>query len=368
MSSLQDPTVGELTGGLGDEVVELIAQGREQDYLDQSQVVAVVREAALSEAEAEELLSLLADLGIEVLEAGEAAAVSDERPASLAVSPEPEAGSPGVDPVRAYLAQIDRHPLLSADQEVALARRIEGHDMAAKRTMIEANLRLVVSIAKRYQGCGLPLLDLVQEGNLGLMLAVEKFDYRRGFRFSTVAYWWIRQAITRALSDQARTIRLPVHIVEAQKQIVAAQQRLAQTGGRRPTAAEIGRELEMSAERVREIIAASRTPTSLEAPAGESDAASLAELIEDQAAIEPLAAAAEAERCAQVEDLLASLTARERRVIKLRFGLADGRPHTLAEVGREFGVSREWIRKIELKTLAKLRGLRAAQNLCELIE
>jgi RNA polymerase primary sigma factor len=368
MSGLHEPTVGELPEGLSDEVVELVARGREQDYLDQSQVVAVLRAAALSPVEAEDLLSLLADLGIEVLDAGDAHPPGDEPADSDAARADLEASEPAIDAMRAYLARINRRPLLTADQEVALARRIERHDMAAKRTMIQANLRLVVSIAKRYRGCGLPLLDLIQEGNLGLMLAVDKFDYRRGFRFSTLAYWWIREAITRALSNKVRTIRVPINVVEAQGQVASAQARLEQALGRHPSIAEIAAELEMSADRVREIIAANRTPASLEAPASEEDAATIVELIEDQAAIEPFALAAEAERRRQVEELLASLTARERRVIERRFGLADGRPHTLAEVGVEFGVSGEWVRQIELRTLAKLRSLRAAQNLCELID
>ena len=271
------------------------------------------------------------------------------------------------DPVRNYLAQIGRVALLSAAQEVALAKRIERRDMAAKRAMIEANLRLVVSIAKRYDGHGLPLLDLIQEGNLGLIRAVEKFDYRRGFKFSTLAHWWIRQAITRALSDKARTIRLPVHVVEAQNKLLGVQRRFEQRTGREPTPEEIAAEMGVGAERVREIIRTSRAPVSLETPSGEGDSA-LGELIEDQAAIEPLAAASEVERRAQVEHLLDALTQRERRVIELRFGLRDGRPRTLEEVGREFDLSRERVRQIEAKTLAKLRSFRNSQDLRDALE
>ena len=208
------------------------------------------------------------------------------------------------DPVRSYLSQIGRVALLTAPQEVALAKRIEARDMLAKRAMIEANLRLVVSIAKRYDGRGLPLLDLIQEGNLGLIRAVEKFDYRRGFKFSTLAHWWIRQAITRALSDKGRTIRLPVHVVEAQNKLVGVQRRLEQRSGREPTPEEIAVEMGVPAEKVREIIRTSRVPVSLETPSGEGDDSLLGDLIEDQAAIEPLAAASEVERHSQIERLL----------------------------------------------------------------
>ena len=356
---------------LDDEVAGLVAQGREQDYLDAAQVAAVVREAELGPDEAEDLLMMLADLGIEVVEEPDAAPLSADLPGSAddAVSAlDLAAGVQSGDPLRSYLARIGRVPLLTAAQEVALAQRIERHDLAAKRALIEANLRLVVSIAKRYDGCGLPLLDLIQEGNLGLMIAVEKFDYRRGFRFSTLAYWWIRQAITRALSDKARIIRLPTHIFEAQKKVITVEQRLEQHSGRRPSVEEIAAKSGMTAERVREIIATDRAPTSLEAPGGENEEGMLAETIEDQAAIEPLAAALEAERRLEVEQLLEALTQRERRIIELRFGLKDGRPRTLSEIGQEFGVSREWIRKIELKTLAKLRSFRDAERLCELLE
>jgi RNA polymerase primary sigma factor len=356
---------------LSDEVAGLIAQGREQDYLDATQVAAVVREAELGPDEADDLVAMLADLGIEVVREPDAAPLSADLPGftdDVVSALDLVAGMQSGDPLRSYLARIGRVPLLTAAQEVALAQRIERHDMAAKRTLIEANLRLVVSIAKRYRGCGLPLLDLIQEGNLGLMIAVEKFDHRRGFRFSTMAYWWIRQAITRALSDKARIIRLPVHIVEAQKKVIAAQQRLEQQSGRRPALEEIAARSGMTAERVAEILATTLLPTSLEAPGGEAEVGMLAETIEDQAAIEPLAAALEVERRLEVEELLEALTRRERRVIELRFGLKDGRPRTLKEIGQEFGVSREWVRQIELKTLAKLRSFRGAEKLCELLE
>ena len=272
------------------------------------------------------------------------------------------------DPLRSYLAQIGRVPLLTAAQEVALAKRIERHDMVAKRTLIEANLRLVVSIAKRYDGCGLPLLDLIQEGNLGLMIAVEKFDYRRGFRFSTPAYWWIRQAIRRALYNQGRTIRLPVNTIEAQHKVFAAQRHLEQESGREPTLEEIAAEIGIRTERVGEIIETNRVPASLEAPGGEGEDSSLGELIEDEAAIEPYEAAVEAERRFYIEQLLGALTRRERRIIELRFGLKDGQSRTLSEIGRELGLSRERVRQVEAKTLAKLSSFRDAQRLCVVLE
>ena len=352
-------------------IAELVAQGREQEYLDAGQIAAAVREAELSAGEAEDLLSMLADLGIDVVDERQAApltadaAEGDEGDAADLYGAAQDQAS---DPMRAYLRQIGRAALLSADQEVSLARRIERHDMTAKRIMIESNLRLVVSIAKRYEGCGLPLLDLIQEGNLGLMLAVEKFDHRRGFRFSTLAYWWIRQAITRALSDKSRTIRLPVHVVEAQNELSGVQRRLEQASGREPTPEEIAAAMGIGVEKVREIAGTSRAPVSLETPSGEGDDSTLGELIEDQEAIEPLAVAAESERRRQVEDLLKTLTQRERRVIELRFGLKDGHPRTLSQVGDEFGLSRERVRQIEAKTLGKLRSFRAAENICELLD
>jgi RNA polymerase primary sigma factor len=361
----------ELPEALGDEVVDLVARGREQEYLSVTQVAAVVREAALGADEADDLLAMLTDLGIEVVEdpaaaplTGDVVGDGDEVVAPLDLTVRDRSS----DPLRSYLAQIGHAPLLTAAQEVALAKRVERHDLSAKRTLIEANLRLVVSIAKRYDGCGLPLLDLIQEGNLGLMIAVEKFDYRRGFKFSTPAYWWIRQAITRALSNNSRTIRLPVHVIEAQSKLFATQRRLEQTSGREPTPDEIAAEMGIDGETVREIVRSSRVPASLEAQTGEEEGALLGDLIEDQAAIEPLAAAYDAERRAAVEQLLGALTQRERRIIELRFGLRDGDPRTLAEIGQEFGISRERVRQIEAKTLAKLRGFRDSQKLCAVID
>ena len=259
------------------------------------------------------------------------------------------------DPVRMYLKEIGKVPLLTPEEEVELARQMSLGDENAKHRMTEANLRLVVSIAKRYVGRGMLFLDLIQEGNLGLIKAVEKFDYTKGYKFSTYATWWIRQAITRAIADQARTIRIPVHMVETINKLVRVQRQLLQDLGRDPTPEEIGEEMGMSADRVREIMKISQEPVSLETPIGEEEDSQLGDFIEDSSAIAPPEAASDSMLREQLEQVLDSLADRERKVIKFRFGLEDGHPRTLEEVGREFGVTRERIRQIESKTLAKLR-------------
>ena len=375
MEASRDVATGGRAAARSDEVERLVATGREQEYLEASQVAAVVAEAQLDPDGIDDLLMLLSDLGIDIVEDSEAAPLTADAALLTADGPEGDAGDldlkvggSSIDPLRTYFSQMTRTPLLTAAQEVALAKRIEAHDMAAKRAMIEGNLRLVVNIAKRYDGCGLPLLDLIQEGNVGLIRAVEKFDYRRGFKFSTLAYWWIRQSMTRALSDQGRTIRLPVHVIEAQSKLVAARRLLEQRVGREATPEEIAAEMGLDVERVHELISASRMPLSLETPSGEGDDSSLSELVEDQAAVEPLAAAVEGERRYLVDHLLASLTQRERRIIELRFGLSDGEPRTLSQIGDELSLSRERVRQIEAKTLAKLRSFRDAQKLCAVAE
>jgi RNA polymerase primary sigma factor len=290
------------------------------------------------------------------------------------------------DPVRMYLKEIGKVPLLNARQEVDLAmkieagseatarldeyaerqidpprpekrrlERIESTGMVAKQQLVEANLRLVVSIAKRYVGRGMLFLDLIQEGNLGLIRAVEKFDYTKGYKFSTYATWWIRQAITRAIADQARTIRIPVHMVETINKLIRVQRQLLQDMGREPSPDEIGKEMDMTAERVREILKISQEPVSLETPIGEEEDSQLGDFIEDSEAVVPPEAASFSMLQEQLSNVLEGLSERERRVIELRFGLLDGHPRTLEEVGREFGVTRERIRQIESKTLAKLR-------------
>jgi RNA polymerase primary sigma factor len=275
------------------------------------------------------------------------------------------------DPVRMYLREIGRVPLLSAEEEVRLAQRMErgkaerlkahpnrryvDDGEEAQRRLTEANLRLVVSVAKKYIGRGMSLLDLIQEGNIGLIRAVEKFDYTKGYKFSTYATWWIRQAITRAIADQARTIRIPVHMVETINRLIRISRRLLQDLGREPTSEEIAEQMEISAEKVREIIKVSQEPVSLETPIGEEDDSHLGDFIEDHTALAPADAASHQLLKEQVEDVLDSLTDRERKVLQLRFGLDDGRSRTLEEVGKEFHVTRERIRQIEAKALRKLR-------------
>jgi RNA polymerase primary sigma factor len=300
------------------------------------------------------------------------------------------------DLVRLYLTDIGQYPLLTKDDEVRLAQQIEGGNAAreelaaggkgltpakkrelrrtdrqgetAQRTFVQSNLRLVVSIAKKYQASGLPLLDLIQEGNLGLIRAVEKFDHSKGFKFSTYATWWIRQAITRAIADQARTIRIPVHMVETINKLVRVQRQLLQDLGREPTPEEIGKVMGIGAEKVREIQKVSQEPVSLETPIGEEEDSHLGDFIEDSDAVVPVDAASFILLQEQLGSVLHTLSEREKKVIELRFGLADGHPRTLEEVGREFGVTRERIRQIESKTLSKLRHPSRSQRLRDYLE
>ena len=259
------------------------------------------------------------------------------------------------DPVRMYLKEIGKVPLLSPDEEIELAKKIELGDEEAKKKLAESNLRLVVSIAKRYAGRGMQLLDLIQEGNLGLIKAVEKFDYRKGYKFSTYATWWIRQAITRAIADQARTIRIPVHMVETINRLVRTQRQLVQKLGREATPEELAKELDMPVERVREIMKISQDPVSFETPIGEEEDSHLGDFIQDNNVEVPADAATYTLLHEQLMDVLSTLTEREQKVLRLRFGLDDGRPRTLEEVGRQFNVTRERIRQIEAKALRKLR-------------
>ncbi len=259
------------------------------------------------------------------------------------------------DPVRMYLKEIGKVPLLTAEEEIELAKKMENGDEAAKKRLAEANLRLVVSIAKRYVGRGMLFLDLIQEGNLGLIKAVEKFDYRKGYKFSTYATWWIRQAITRAIADQARTIRIPVHMVETINKLIRVSRQLLQELGREPTPEEIAEEMDMSVERVREILKISQEPVSLETPIGEEEDSHLGDFIQDDNVPVPAEAAAFTLLKEQLVEVLGTLTEREQKVLRLRFGLDDGRARTLEEVGKEFNVTRERIRQIEAKALRKLR-------------
>lgn len=272
------------------------------------------------------------------------------------------------DPVRMYLKEIGRVPLLTAEEEVALAKRMEAGDEEAQKRLAEANLRLVVSIAKRYVGRGMLFLDLIQEGNLGLIKAVEKFDYNKGYKFSTYATWWIRQAITRAIADQARTIRIPVHMVETINKLIRVSRQLLQQLGREPTPEEIAKEMEIGVDRVREIMKIAQEPVSLETPIGEEEDSHLGDFIEDQDAPAPADAASFMLLKEQLEDVLDTLTPREEKVLRLRFGLDDGRARTLEEVGQNFGVTRERIRQIEAKALRKLRHPSRSRKLKDFLD
>ena len=356
-----------------DEVRELIVEGHEQGYLTSEHIARALQDVELTPDQLEGIILLLTDQGIELLEGDETA----EAPASGAEGGAADDESPALDlsiktsssdPVRLYLTEIGKVPLLTAAEEVSLAKRIERHDMEAKRKLTEANLRLVVSIAKRHVGRGLPLLDLIQEGNLGLIRGVEKFDYRRGFKFSTYATWWIRQAITRAIADQARTIRVPVHMVEQINKLMRVQRQLLQDMGREPTPEEIAAEMGITPQKVREIVKISQEPMSLESPVGDEGDSEFGDFIEDRDAVEPVQAVSETLQCEELEALLMTMPHRERKVIELRFGLRGQQPRTLEEVGQTFGVTRERIRQIEAKTIAKLRSCHDSQHLRDFLD
>jgi RNA polymerase primary sigma factor len=353
-----------------DELAALLSEGRERGYLTSERLAEALTDVELTPEQLEDLFALLTDEGIEMIasedSAGSALAAADSEAAAVLV--DLSFATASSDSMRLYLAAIAKVPLLSAAQEVALGKRLERHDVAAKRKLIEANLRLVVSIAKRYSGRGLPLLDLIQEGNLGLIRAVEKFDYRRGFKFSTYATWWIRQAITRGLADQARTIRLPVHMVEVTQRLRRAQYELVQELGHEPSPEEIAAEMETTLEKVHALLKISQEPLSLHYPAGEEEDAQLGDFIADETAIEPLTAVSEVLQKEHLNALLATLSPRERLVIELRFGLRDGQARTLEEVGHRLGVTRERIRQLEAKTLARLTSYRATQSLREFLD
>jgi len=349
-----------------DEIRELLTQGAEQGYLLSDHVHDVLKELDLSVEQIDGVFIALHDEGVDLLEERDAdsTASQTERPqAEAAAELDLSVKSPTMDPVRTYLREIGTVRLLTADEEVALAKRIEAHDMEAKRRLIEANLRLVVSIAKRYANRGLPLLDLMQEGNLGLIRAVEKFDYRKGFKFSTYATWWIRQAITRGLADQARTIRVPVHMVETMNKLARVQRQLVQETNGEPAPEQIATEMGITPERVREIMKIGQEPVSLEAPVGDEGDSRLGEFIEDEQSTEPMEAVSEGMLNEQLRGVLCQLTGRERRILELRFGLGGKAPLTLDEVGQEFGLTRERIRQIEAKTMAKLKSFRETQHL-----
>nr|WP_307402282.1 RNA polymerase sigma factor RpoD [Desulfofundulus luciae] len=340
-------------------VRELIEKGKKRGVLTYSEIMDTLQGVDLTPEQIDDIYEKLAGMGIEVVPE-----IPDLEPIDDAVM-EPTAEEDvdlsipeGVaidDPVRMYLKEIGRIPLLTPEEEIELAKRMEQGDEEAKRRLAEANLRLVVSIAKRYVGRGMLFLDLIQEGNLGLIKAVEKFDYRKGYKFSTYATWWIRQAITRAIADQARTIRIPVHMVETINKLIRVSRQLLQELGREPTPEEIAKEMGISEEKVREIMKIAQEPVSLETPIGEEEDSHLGDFIEDQDARAPAEEASYTLLREQLEEVLKTLTDREQKVLRLRFGLDDGRARTLEEVGQKFGVTRERIRQIEAKTLRKLR-------------
>jgi RNA polymerase primary sigma factor len=354
------------------EVTCLIEEGHELGCLSSTDVAAALRDVEVTAAQLEELLLVFADMGIEIVEDDaevEAETTDDagddgESASKLDLSIKTASS----DPVRLYFHEMGKVPLLTGVEEVALAKRIERHDNAARQKLIESNLRLVVSIAKRHVGRGMPLLDLIQEGNLGLMRAVEKFDYRRGFKFSTYATWWIRQAITRALADQSRTIRVPVHMVENIHRLVRVQRLLLQEIGREPTPEEIAAEMGITEAKVREIQKISQEPASLHQQVGDEGDSQLGDFVEDTQSAAPVEEVAGIVQREEIVAVLGLLSHRERNVLRLRFGLEDGRPRTLEEVGQVFGVTRERIRQIEAKTLTKLKAYREAQCLREYLD
>ncbi|QFT89883.1 RNA polymerase sigma factor SigA [Bacillus sp. THAF10] len=357
-----------------DQVKEQLTEvGKKRGVLTYEEIAEKMAGFEIESDQMDEYYEYLGEQGVEIISETE----TDEDPNTQQLEKEEEFDlndltvPPGVkinDPVRMYLKEIGRVDLLSAEEEINLANRIEEGDEEAKRRLAEANLRLVVSIAKRYVGRGMLFLDLIQEGNMGLIKAVEKFDYRKGFKFSTYATWWIRQAITRAIADQARTIRIPVHMVETINKLIRVQRQLLQDLGREPSPEEIAEDMDLTPDKVREILKIAQEPVSLETPIGEEDDSHLGDFIEDQDATSPSDHAAYELLKEQLEDVLDTLTDREENVLRLRFGLDDGRTRTLEEVGKVFGVTRERIRQIEAKALRKLRHPSRSKRLKDFLE
>lgn len=347
-------------------IKELINKGKKNGILTFNEIMNSLEDVDLNPEQIEKVYDTFEDLGIEIVgeEPHNDEVIEDDIDLDLTI---PE-GISIDDPVRMYLKEIGKIPLLSPDEEIELAKRIEKGDEEAKKRLTEANLRLVVSIAKRYVGRGMLFLDLIQEGNLGLLKAVEKFDYRKGYKFSTYATWWIRQAITRAIADQARTIRIPVHMVETINKLIRVQRQLLQELGREPLAEEIAKEMDMSEDKVREIMKIAQEPVSLETPIGEEEDSHLGDFIPDEDAPAPAEAAAFTMLKEQLIDVLDTLTPREEKVLRLRFGLDDGRARTLEEVGKEFNVTRERIRQIEAKALRKLRHPSRSKKLKDFLD
>jgi RNA polymerase primary sigma factor len=369
-----DRTAAELNGDHpfqdSDELRSLISQGRERGYLTFEQIASTLEEVEVTKEQVSELHTYLVEHGVDVIaEDGLTAYKEAKEGTQPGQAKKPELDltvEPSLDSLRLYLRSIGRVDLLTAQEEIELAKRIERGDMAAKRHMVEANLRLVVSIAKGYLGRGLSFLDLIQEGSLGLIRAVEKFDYRRGYKFSTYATWWIRQAVTRAIADKARTIRIPVHMVEKLNRVTHVERQLVQRMGREPEPAEIAEELKISVRDVRDILRVAQMPISLEKPVGDEEESELGDFVADDRTEEPFETATERLQREDIQKALDALPERERQVIELRYGLRGHEPLTLEEVGRAFGVTRERIRQIENNTLKKLKGLPEAQRLREL--
>ncbi len=332
-------------------VMQLMEKGKKSGVLTYKEIMDILEDVELTPEQIEKVYEILESFGVEVINDGDDISTNELLEDDLSI---PE-GISIDDPVRMYLKEIGKVPLLSADDETSLAQRIEEGDQEAKKKLAEANLRLVVSIAKRYVGRGMLFLDLIQEGNLGLLKAVEKFDYRKGYKFSTYATWWIRQAITRAIADQARTIRIPVHMVETINKLIRIERQLLQDLGRNPSPEEVAKEMNMEVEKVREIMKIAQEPVSLETPIGEEEDSHLGDFIPDEDALAPAEAAAYTMLKEQLMEVLDTLTPREEKVLRLRFGLDDGRARTLEEVGKEFKVTRERIRQIEAKALRKLK-------------
>jgi RNA polymerase primary sigma factor len=351
-----------------EELQGLIAKGRERGYLTFEEISSTLEEVEITKEQVSQLHAHLVEHGIDVIAEGGVSAYKAQRSGEAGGPKKEELDltvEPSLDSLRLYLRAIGKVDLLTAQQEVELAKRIERGDMLAKRQMVEANLRLVVSIAKGYLGRGLSFLDLIQEGSLGLIRAVEKFDYRRGYKFSTYATWWIRQAVTRAIADKARTIRIPVHMVEKLNRVAHVERQLVQKLGREPEPAEIAEELRWPVSDVRDILRVAQLPVSLEKPVGDEDESELGDFVADDAVLEPFEEASEHMQKEGVRRALDALPDRERQVIELRYGLSGAEPLTLEEVGKAFGVTRERIRQIENNTLKKLRRLPEAQMLRE---
>jgi RNA polymerase primary sigma factor len=375
-SSDGEPQEGVVESGEGslpdsEDLRALITQGRERGYLTFEEISATLEEVEVTKEQVQSLHAHLIEHGVDVIaEDGVSAYKESKGEGQPGQSKKAELDltvEPSLDSLRLYLRSIGRVELLTAEQEISLAKRIERGDMAAKRHMVEANLRLVVSIAKGYLGRGLSFLDLIQEGSLGLIRAVEKFDYRRGYKFSTYATWWIRQAVTRAIADKARTIRIPVHMVEKLNRVAHVERQLVQRLGREPEPAEIAAELKITVREVRDILRVAQMPISLEKPIGDEEESELGDFVADDQTEEPFEAATENLQREDIQRALNALPERERQVIELRYGLRGHEPLTLEEVGRAFGVTRERVRQIENNTLKKLKQLPEAQPLRELV-